>query len=251
MQIWDIFSHSSTSFHAQVNWHLDIINCLLDNGADVNRLNNEGVSSLAACHVFFYPIESFHYNIAEHYLDKPPELVEDETSDANETMKGILSNPERKKASPEKKQSQVEIQKVPEEHNADCKGEKPVTKALVGSVAEIAGEHQSESEWKLGTLQVKRSVRISIDEVMAPTKKAEWAKELNGSDRGSETTADEEDFESNMSIQNYPIDVTDQMIERCATQLSQNSLVTDRARSAKADGQSLGTVRQLAIGKSQ
>nr|KAG5697583.1 hypothetical protein BaRGS_019804 [Batillaria attramentaria] len=50
---------------ATVNWHQDIINVLLNQGANVNQLSDEGVSVLAAGTVFYYPSERFVRNIAE------------------------------------------------------------------------------------------------------------------------------------------------------------------------------------------
>eukprot|EP00795_Rhopilema_esculentum_P016516 gene16516-7938_t len=50
---------------ASVNCHADVINCLLDYGANVNILNAEGLSPLAACHVLLYTYQDFVDNIAE------------------------------------------------------------------------------------------------------------------------------------------------------------------------------------------
>ena len=52
-------------FSIKVNCHKDIINCLLDYGADVNKLNYEGLSPLAACHVLFYTKHTWNENIGE------------------------------------------------------------------------------------------------------------------------------------------------------------------------------------------
>ena len=52
-------------FFQQVNCHADVLNCLLDFGASVNKLNDEGLSPLAACHVLHYTNQDFIDNIAE------------------------------------------------------------------------------------------------------------------------------------------------------------------------------------------
>jgi hypothetical protein len=58
----------------QVQWNQGIINCLLDGGADVNKLNDEGMSALAACHVLLYPPDSFKYSAAEDKLERRTEV---------------------------------------------------------------------------------------------------------------------------------------------------------------------------------
>nr|XP_046248133.1 ankyrin repeat and MYND domain-containing protein 1 isoform X2 [Scatophagus argus] len=50
---------------ATVNCHNDVIQLLLDVGADIDKLNCESMSALAVCHVLYYPFQSLHTTFTE------------------------------------------------------------------------------------------------------------------------------------------------------------------------------------------
>ncbi|XP_029905656.1 ankyrin repeat and MYND domain-containing protein 1 isoform X2 [Myripristis murdjan] len=61
---------------ATVNCHNDVIHLLLDRGADIDKLNCEGMSALAVCLVLYYPIQSLHTTVAEEIQLEPlPETL--------------------------------------------------------------------------------------------------------------------------------------------------------------------------------
>ncbi|XP_034065885.1 ankyrin repeat and MYND domain-containing protein 1 [Gymnodraco acuticeps] len=50
---------------ATVNCHNDVIQLLLDMGADIDKINCQGMSALAVCHVLYYPFQSLHNTLVE------------------------------------------------------------------------------------------------------------------------------------------------------------------------------------------
>ncbi|XP_008404500.1 ankyrin repeat and MYND domain-containing protein 1 isoform X2 [Poecilia reticulata] len=56
---------------ATVNCNNDVIHLLLDGGADIDKMNNEGMSALAVCLVLYYPFESMLSTLIQPPTDTP------------------------------------------------------------------------------------------------------------------------------------------------------------------------------------
>ncbi|XP_060797242.1 ankyrin repeat and MYND domain-containing protein 1 isoform X2 [Neoarius graeffei] len=81
--VGDVSGHTAL-IAATVSCHDDVIDLLLDSGADVNKLNNEGMSALAVCSVLYYPFHSLQETVAEktsHDVITEPEIIKSRTLD--------------------------------------------------------------------------------------------------------------------------------------------------------------------------
>lgn len=250
---------------AAINWRPEVINILLDAGANVNKVTDEGVSALAACHVYFYPSDTFKPNIAEKIFSELPEdFPREQGYDPYEAVKNMLHAQQMEK----RKELSIMIEKTHNESLTPLQRKRidryrkeyeevkfPEIESPTPSLVQQMGVDN-------GLLHVNRAEKLNVEEILAITEDdlaaIEYGKNKYESTEGEvERTSQAqsppiiEEFESGNSIKNLPIEITDEMIDKYATELHSNSMVVDRNRSAASGKESLGTVRRLAIERAE
>lgn len=230
--------------------HLAVINCLLDNGADVNKLNDEGLSALAVCLLSLYPTSSFKSTYDE-IKELPVSTPELKGSKVTVTLGKSGKRKALLEAKVEKNDSKriQELKEELERARSQISEKDSETSSVVSMRAN--GKVISE-ERKLGTLSIRRVEKKDPEMLMAlnpiPDPLFNENNELvDGlSDRSPSAISE---FDSHRIVHNLPINVTDGQIVKCAEMLSRNEMVFSRTRSA--DVMSEGTVRCLAVEKSR
>lgn len=101
-----------TALCFQVACKDDVINCLLDHGADVNHLTDEGVSSLSACFVLLCPPSTFAVN----FVDPDRPLPTDFQREPNYVPPAAVANSNKQAAATGGKKSGADGQPVDKDH---------------------------------------------------------------------------------------------------------------------------------------
>lgn len=203
---------------------------MLNHGADVNKLTDEGCSALSAGCIFFYPMDCFRYNIAERYLEQPKDL------------KLKLTEQKSKGSQQQKEQQQLQPSQSPMTPKSILSKKNVRRGSNQKTEVENQPDQAGDSEKQMKNIQnVKQQVRIEDS-----TNNQQVAMVTQGEGQGQ---GDHEEFESNLSLKYFEIEVSDQLIERCATQLSNNEKVVAGRRSHNSAD--LGTARHLAVIKNE
>uniref|UniRef100_G1P2S7 Ankyrin repeat and MYND domain containing 1 n=1 Tax=Myotis lucifugus TaxID=59463 RepID=G1P2S7_MYOLU len=198
---------------AAIHCHINIINLLLDNGADVNKCTDEGLTPLNMCFLLYYPATSFRPNIAERTVPEPQEKA---------FTQPILCPP------------QTEFFSV----SSVFLGQKLFT--TITTDFQGLESRQTPRPPNLKYLQKKWESTLPRGSVSISDQGQELEDVLESLDRCTPCSSTETNFESNHCVQNYSIRLSWNMLEKSARAYSMLKVPSPEAISDK------GTMRQMA-----
>ncbi|XP_047192844.1 ankyrin repeat and MYND domain-containing protein 1 isoform X2 [Scophthalmus maximus] len=185
---------------ATVNCHNGVIHRLLDMGADIDKLNCEGMSALAVCHVLYYPFQSLHTTLVE-----------------SPARTQVLRSPSAGGSSP---------QIIRVDRAADTPGlhNRPPTSVVQSREEDVDRVRREEAKGERGS--VDRSIQVMDGHIAVGT--VQW-KECRAKPAATVQGQDEEptqgqSFDSACSVSSLTIQVTEEDMHRAAEALSRTGL---------------------------
>ncbi|PNJ10347.1 ANKMY1 isoform 3 [Pongo abelii] len=218
----------------QTHCHNDIVDLLLDCGADVNKCSDEGLTALSMCFLLYYPAQSFKPNVAERTVPEPQESPKF-------PVVPILSS----------SFMDTNLESLYYEVNVPSQGSyelrpPPTPPALPHISGSQEGGH-SQDTGQCGESMDHRSSSLKGDSplVKGSLGHVESGLEdvLGNTDRGSLCSL-ETNFESNVCVCNFSIELSQAMLERSA---QSHSLLKMASPSLCTSSFDKGTMRRMAL----
>nr|CAB3221702.1 ankyrin repeat and MYND domain-containing protein 1 [Phallusia mammillata] len=260
---------SGALLEAAINCHHKVVNLLLDCGANVNQVTDEAVSALSACHVFYYPIDHFKYNIAEKYVQnhRRSEEKEKRGRPRSPAIDLLMRNRRRSSSSGERKRRRSS--QSPDRASPDSLMSRRKTIASPERLRIAGREKLTPSPVNMGETEAIETCKsdLKIKKVFRDIMSAKSqgrsseAKSFNFDPavddvssvdaKSQHTSKDDLTFESNVNMVEYNLQVSEHLIERTATLLSHNLRAVSGISTRDGTAIRLGTAAALAVWKSE
>ncbi|XP_031507581.1 ankyrin repeat and MYND domain-containing protein 1 [Papio anubis] len=219
---------------AATHCHNDIVNLLLDCGADVNKCSDEGLTALSMCFLIYYPAQSFKPNVAERTMPEPQEPPEF-------PVVPILSS-SLMDTNLESLYSEVNVP-----FQGSCELRPPPTPPPLPHILGSQEGGHSQDIGQPGESVDHRSSSLKGDSplVKGSLGHVESGLEdiLGNTDRGT-LCSSETNFESNVCVCNFSIELSQAMLERSA---QSHSLLKMASPSLCTSSFDKGTMRRMAL----
>uniref|UniRef100_A0A2K6N3V2 Ankyrin repeat and MYND domain containing 1 n=1 Tax=Rhinopithecus bieti TaxID=61621 RepID=A0A2K6N3V2_RHIBE len=218
----------------QTHCHNDIVNLLLDCGADVNKCSDEGLTALSMCFLVYYPAQSFKPNVAERTMPEPQEPPKF-------PVVPILSS----------SFMDTNLESLYHEVNVPFQGSyelrpPPTPPPLPHILGSQEGGH-SQDTGQPGESVDHRSSSLKGDSLLVKGSLGHMESGLEdvlgNTDRGTPCST-ETNFESNVCVCNFSIELSQAMLERSA---QSHSLLKMASPSLCASSFDKGTMRKMAL----